>query len=84
MKTKVDFYLVDIRLVYGMMFHAELNNLPGMLLLLDFATAFDSVSWDFMFKALTYFNFGGQLISWIKLFYTNIESCVIINGHLSD
>ena len=55
-----------------------------MLLRLDFATAFDSVSWDFMFKALTYFNFGDQLISWVKLFYTNIESCVIINGHLSD
>ena len=55
-----------------------------MFLLLDFSTAFDSISWDFMFKALTYFNFVDQLISWINLFYTNIESCVIINGHLSD
>ena len=73
-----------IRLVYDIMFYTERNNLPGMLLLLDFATAFDSISWDFMFKALKYFNFGDQLISWIKLFYTNIESCVIINGHLSD
>ena len=24
------------------------------------------------------------MISWINLFYNNIESCVIINGHLSD
>ena len=72
-----------IRLVYDIMFYTERNNLPGMLLLLDFATAFDSISWDFMFKALKYLHFGDQLISWIKLFYTNIESCVI-NGHLSD
>jgi len=54
-----------IRLVYDIMFYTERNNLPGMLLLLDVSTAFDSISWDFMFKALTYFNFGDQLISWI-------------------
>ena len=66
------------------MFHTKRNNLPGMLLLLDFATAFDLISWDFMFKALKYFYYRDQLISWIKLFYTNIESCVKIKGYLSD
>ena len=49
---------VNIRLVYDIMFYTEQNNLPGMLLLLDFATAFDSISWEFMFIALKYFNFG--------------------------
>ena len=66
------------------MFYTEKENLPGTILLLDFATAFDSISWDFMFTALRYFNFGEDLIKWVKLFYKNIESCVVINGHLSE
>jgi len=37
-----------------------------------------------MFTALRYFNFGEDLIKWVKLLYKNIESCVVINGHLSE
>ena len=33
------------------------HNQPGMLLLLDFATAFDSLAWCFMYKVLHFFNF---------------------------
>ena len=60
------------------------NNIPGMILLLDFATAFDSLSWKFMHYVLELFNFGPNIILWIKLFYTNIVSCVTVNGTLSD
>ena len=66
------------------MFYTEKENLPGTILLLDFATAFDSISWVFMFTDLRYFNFGEDLIKWVKLFYKNIESCIVINGHLSE
>lgn len=52
--------------------------------MIDFEKAFDSVSWDFLFKVLDYFNFGNSFKKWIKVFYTNIQSCVIVNGHLSD
>ena len=55
-----------------------------MLLLLDFATAFDSLAWSFMYKVLHFFNFGENFIKWIRLFYSNIVSCVTVNGHLSD
>ena len=54
------------------------------MLLVDFEKAFDSVSWDFLFKVLDFFNFGDSFIKWIKLFYTKCQSCVIMNGHLSD
>jgi hypothetical protein len=74
----------NIRLIYDVMYYTERNNIPGMLLLIDFATAFDSISWSFMFKVLKFFNFGEDISKWIRLFYKNIQSCVIINGHLSD
>jgi len=74
----------NIRLVYDIMYYTERINIPGMILLLDFATAFDSLSWKFMHNVLELFNFGPNIIQWIKMFYTNIVSCVTVNGNLSD
>ena len=33
---------------------------------------------------LNFFNFGNDFKQWIKVFYKNIQSCVIVNGHLSE
>ena len=55
-----------------------------MLLLIDFEKAFDTVSWDFLFDVLDFFNFGNDFKQWIHVFYKNIQSCVIVNGHLSE
>jgi hypothetical protein len=74
----------NIRLLYDIMFYTEKYNKPGMLLLLDFATAFDSLSWKFMNNVLDFFNFGTSFKKWIELFYKNIQSCVVVNGHMSD
>ena len=46
--------------------------------------AFDSIEWSFIEKTLRHFNFGTSLVSWVKLFYTNISSCVLNNGWASD
>lgn len=74
----------NIRLLYDVISYLQKNNYPGMLLLIDFEKAFDSVSWDFLFKVIEYFNFGNSFMKWIKVFYKNIESYVIVNGHMSD
>ena len=67
--------IVDsIRLVYDIMYYTERINIPGMILLLDFATAFDSLSWKFMHTVLELFNFGPNIMQWIKMFYTNSVS----------
>lgn len=74
----------NIRLLYDIMNYTEKQEIPGMLLLIDFEKAFDSVSWEFLFKVLEFFKFGTSFINWIQVFYKNIQSCVIVNGHLSD
>ena len=74
----------NTRLIYDLLNITETNNIPGLLLLIDFEKAFDSVSWGFLYKVLEYFNFGGSLISWIKILNNNIFSKVNQGGHLSE
>ncbi|MCG7879937.1 MAG: reverse transcriptase family protein [Candidatus Thiodiazotropha endolucinida] len=74
----------NIRLLYDIINYTEKQNIPGMLVLIDFEKAFDSVSWDFLFKVLDYFKFGESFQKWVKMFYLKIQSCVAVNGHLSE
>ena len=59
-------------------------NRKTLLLFIDFEKAFDSIELSFIEKTLKYYNFGNSLITWIKLFYTDICSCVQNNGWSSD
>ena len=47
----------------------ERYQMNGLLVAIDFQKAFDSINHDFMFKALSVFNFGPSLIRWIQVFY---------------
>ena len=60
--------------------YTKLHNLPGLMVTTDFEKAFDSLSWNFLFKSLEKFNFGESFIKWIRLFHTNISSCIMNNG----
>ena len=72
------------RLVYDVMQAAETNNLPGLLLLIDFQKAFDSISWNLFHKTLDLFGFCPKFIDWIKLFNNDIEMYVLQSGYLSN
>ena len=58
-------------------------NKDGLLLLVDFEKAFDSVSWEFLYKTLDFFNFGKNIKSWIKLFNNDVIAYVSQCGFLS-
>ena len=62
----------------------EENDIPGLWLFIDFEKAFDSVSWNFLYKVLNFFNFGLGVIDWVKTFYNDISSRINIGGHLKD
>jgi len=44
------------------------ENIPGIMILLDFQKAFDSVEWDFILECLEFFNFGPKFVGWVKTF----------------
>ena len=71
------------RLVYDIMHATEVKNIPGLLLLIDFEKAFDSLSWKFLYKVLKFFDYNDNLIKWIKIVNTDIEAYVIQCGFLS-
>ena len=60
------------------------TNIYSFITLIDFKKAFGSIEWPFLFKCLKIFNFGDNFISWTKILYTNIKSCVGNNGYYSD
>ena len=63
--------------------YASQQNIPGLLLFVDFEKAFDSLEWSFIERTLQHFGFGSSLITWVQTFYKNIESCVLNNGWTS-
>ncbi len=72
------------RLISDLLHYAKKNKVKGILLLLDFEKAFDSLEWTFIERTLKHFNFGKDMLKWVKIFYTDIESCVVNNGHCSE
>ena len=72
------------RLVYDMIHEIDRSKLNGILLLIDYEKAFDSLAWGFIEKTLRYFEFGENFIKWIKILYTDIESCILNNGFCSE
>ena len=67
------------RLIYHILSFTEQNDIPGLLVLIDFETAFDSVSWSFIQKVLKFLNFGPTICKWIETLYNNISSFVFFS-----
>jgi hypothetical protein len=74
----------NTRSLYDLFHFTEKNNIPGLLLLIDFEKAFDSLEWAFIYKTLDFFNFGRSIKKWLNAFYSNIKSCVQANGQISE
>ena len=41
------------------------------------------IEWTYLNAALELFNFGPDIVSWIKIVYKDVSSCVVNNGHAS-
>ena len=65
---------------------SDMNNcgLRGAVLSLDQEKAFDHVDWGYLQRVLGQMNFGPSFCQWIALFYNDISSSVLVNGHCSE
>ena len=76
------------RNTYDIFSHAKENNLPGMMIMIDFEKAFDSVGFQFIVATLEMFGFGEYFINWIKIILgtkegTNFRAVTVVNGNIS-
>ncbi len=69
----------NIRTIADLIEYTSLKDITGILILIDFEKAFDTVKWSYIIKCLKYFNFGDYFLHWVRVFYDNIESTVINN-----
>ena len=74
----------NIRLISDIITLTDLKNIPGLLLLIDFEKAFDSIEWNYIDLALKSFNFGPNYRKWVKTLYCSGTSCVTNNGYASE
>ena len=62
----------------------EEDDIPGLLLLLDFENAFDILEWSFINRALNFLGFGPDFCRWEQALYNNSQSCIIDNDNCSN
>jgi hypothetical protein len=74
----------NLVLIGDLIEYAECEDVPLALLSLHQEKAFDRVDWGFLLRTLEKFNFGPDFCRWVKLFYTDVESAVDINGWTSS
>ena len=73
----------NIHLIQDVLHFTNLTKQKGIAIFLDFTKAFDSIEWPYLYTALKLFNFGPDILSWIKIFYNDVSSCIINNSHAS-
>ena len=74
----------NVRFLVDLLDETQLQEIPGILLLLDFKKAFDTIEWAFIQQTLKIFNFGESVQKWVSTFYTKSESSVLNNGFTTD
>ena len=73
----------SIRTTFDVMEWAKKNNKVGLLLLIDFTKAFDSISFSFIEKTLTFFGFKENIRRWVTILLKNFTASTVHAGNIS-
>ena len=73
----------NFRLLQDIIEHTNLTGKKGIALFLDFKKAFDPIEWPYLKAAINFLYFGPDILNWINIFYNDVSSCVLNNGHAS-
>ena len=74
----------NVRLISDVIDYCKMDNIEGLLMALDYRSAFDSIEHDFILHTLKLFNFGPEFQSWVRLLYCNTLLTVKNNGFTSN
>jgi hypothetical protein len=53
---------------------------PRVLLKLDLAKTFDSISWSFLFEVFRQYGFGNRFLDWLAILLSSSSTQILING----
>ena len=62
----------------------EREEIPILLVSVDFEKCFNSVEHSLLIAAMKYFNIGDYLINWVVTIYNQFQLCVTNNGKISQ
>ena len=71
------------RLITDMIYMTKFKHKPGLLILIDFQKAFDSLNHKYIYKCLAFYNFGEGFRKVVNVIYRNLTSSILYNGHCS-
>jgi len=54
----------------------DAENVPGLMIIIDFQKAFHRVEWNFILGCLEAFHFGLDFMQWIKTFFKKMPITV--------
>ena len=74
----------NIRQVADVIDYCKMDNINGILLAIDYSSAFDCLEHDFLMQTLKTFNFGENFQSWIRLLYKDAFLSIKNNGYTSQ
>jgi hypothetical protein len=74
----------NIRQIQDIIDYADIYKIEGAILFVVFTKAFDSLEWNFMLNTLKHFGFNESFINWVNTLYTDIQTCVMNNGWVSE
>lgn len=74
----------NLRTIQDVIDFTDESSTPALLLALDFHKAFDSIRWEFLFRAIQEFGFGNNFLDSVKTIFQNIESCTSNAGFTSN
>ena len=73
----------NLRKVLDTVTYVAKHKVDGLLISIDFEKAFDFVEHKAVYKAMELFNFGQNMIQWMKVLFCDISSCTQNNGYTS-
>ena len=74
----------NLRQIQDIIDYADIYKIEGAIIFVDFTKAFDSLERNFMLNTLKHFGFNESFINWVKTLYTDIQTCVMNNGWVSE